>query len=518
MLATALVCLPLLAAAQFLAHIRVDAFDSWLFAYYGRQLLDGRVLYEQLWDNKPPGIFWINALALWCSGGSLAGPIAVCAAAVTASCALFFAVSHRLYGLASAAVGTVMAALFLNQQYFHVGCNRPNTFFVLTELAALLLYVRGLTRSGRCGRCLLAAGFCAGLGLWFKQSALAVATAIVVHQVALLLTRVESRGTTIRRLALFGAGCCGAVALAGLILLLTSDVGWSWHAIVSFNRDYFASGIGSRWWPGWFGLAEQVQVLALPGILALATLIHAAAVRLSAAKEQPPQAAAPGTRPPLLLVLLWAWMIAGAYLALLGPHHRLPYFGVALPPLCVLAAHGVHLFLSSGRSVREAYPPYYLFVGVVWFGYMMIAPLENQLRELNLHYYRRYLDPDPDPNRRLETARVIARHTTPQDRLFVWQYDPEVYWRADRPSAIRFIATEKAVQLGAAGQPLMDRIIALLGQARPKVLVLGSDHLDRIEHPRSKDPLRYGDLGEWIRAGYELVPDSPRRNVWLRKE
>jgi len=395
-LATALLCLPLLAVAQFLAQVRVDEFDSWLFAYYGRQLLAGQVLYEQLWDNKPPGIFWLNALALWLSRGSLVGPIVFCAVAVAASCALFFAAVRRLYGLATAAVATVMATLFLNQQYFHVGCNRPNTFFVLTELAAFGLYVRGLTQPGRWRRSLLAAGFCAGLGLWFKQSALALAAAVGVHQLLLLVTRVQPPGPTLRRLGLFGAGYAAAVVLAGIILLATSDAGWAWQAIVSFNRDYFAPGIGSKWWPQWFGLKEQVHVLALPGILALATLVHAVAMRFPTAKDRPPGLTAPGSRPPLLLVLLWIWLAAGVYLALLGPHRRLPYFAIALPPLCVLAAHGVHLFLSSGRSVQGRHPPYYLFLGVVWFGYMMISPVENQLQALNPVSYTHLTLPTSD--------------------------------------------------------------------------------------------------------------------------
>ena len=110
MLATALMCLPILAVAQAISHIRVDEFDAWLFAYYGKQLTHGRVLYEQLWDNKPPGIFWINAVGLWFSGGSLAGPITLCAAAVTAACAVFFAVTRRLYGLPAAAVTTATVA------------------------------------------------------------------------------------------------------------------------------------------------------------------------------------------------------------------------------------------------------------------------------------------------------------------------------------------------------------------------------------------------------------------------
>src|SRR5581483_666131 len=37
--------------------------DQALFAYIGRHLLRGQALYVDVWDVKPPGIFWIYALA-----------------------------------------------------------------------------------------------------------------------------------------------------------------------------------------------------------------------------------------------------------------------------------------------------------------------------------------------------------------------------------------------------------------------------------------------------------------------
>jgi len=515
-LATALVCLPILGLSQFLAHIRVDEFDAWLFAYYGRELTHGRVLYEQLWDNKPPGIFWINALALRASGGALVGPIVACGAAVVGAWAMFLAATRHLYGLAAACVAAVLAAVYLNQQYFHVGCNRPNTFFVVTELAAFLLYTRAVTSPDGVRRQLLAAGFCAGLGLWFKQTALAVTIAVGVHQALLAIARRQPLRATVRRLLAFAVGWGAAIVLAAVVLFATSDLRWAWDAIVAFNRNYFADGGGSQWWPRWFGVREQVHVLALPAILGLATLLYTAAGWwLRRGRSEPPPPAA-GNRPAMLLPMLWVWLAAGAYLAAVGPHQRLPYLGIALPPLCLLAAHGVHLFLSSGRTAGRRYPPYYLFVGVLWFAYMMITPLENQLHAVNFHYYRRFQDPQPDPD--AELADFIRSRTDAADTLFVWGYGPEVYWRADRPSALRYIGTEKATQLGAAGQPILDRVIDGLKHTPPRVIVLQRADRARFERGDARDPLDYRDLPRWIRTRYTLAPDAPQPNVWLRPD
>lgn len=512
--ATGLICLPILGVALAISHIRVDEFDAWLFAYFGKQLAQGRVLYSQLWDNKPPGIFWVNAIGLRAAGGSLIGPAVLCGAAVAGACAVFFTATRRLYGLSTACVATVMAALFLNQQFFHVGCNRPNTYFVLTELSAFLFYVRALTSSGSAWRCFMLAGAVACLGVWFKQSALALAVSVGAHQVVLSIAGVQSFGTTARRIGLFACGWLAAAALALAILATTSDLGWAWHAIVSFNRLYFAAKDGSRWWPHWFGVQEQVRVLALPAILALATLLHAAASRLGRLSQKTAKCDPDLKLPPMLLALLWVWMLSATYLALVGPHQRLPYFAIALPPLCVLSAHGVFLFLATGRSAGSDYPPYHLFVGLAWFAYMMIAPLENQLRTLSVQHYHRFDEREPDPD--IATAEIARRHSSPQETLFVWGYAPEIYWRADRPPAIRYIGTEKAGQLGPVGQSTLDEIVQALRNNPPQVLVIGANTLLKMNEPSGKDPLKYGDLADWIEMNYTLSPDAPRQDVWVK--
>ncbi len=47
--------------------------DYSIFAYIGQQILRGKIPYTQLWDHKPPVIFYLNAIGLKLFGGSLAG-------------------------------------------------------------------------------------------------------------------------------------------------------------------------------------------------------------------------------------------------------------------------------------------------------------------------------------------------------------------------------------------------------------------------------------------------------------
>ena len=47
--------------------------DYGIFAYFGQQILKGKIPYVNMWDHKPPLIFYFNALGLFLGKGSLMG-------------------------------------------------------------------------------------------------------------------------------------------------------------------------------------------------------------------------------------------------------------------------------------------------------------------------------------------------------------------------------------------------------------------------------------------------------------
>lgn len=511
-LATVLASVPILAVTQFDAHARVDEFDAWLFAYYGREMLDGRVLYAELWDNKPPGIFWLNALGSWLSGGALTGIWALCAVATCGAAAVVFAVAKRLYGWSTAGIATVLAALYLNIWLYHVGCNRPNTFFVPTELAGFALYCLALTGARRPRAALVAAGVCGGLGICLKQTALAMSAAVLLHTVYLCLLRQLVFREAVRRLVCFAVGWAAVVVLVTVAILLTADAKLAWYAVVGFNRLYFAPGVGSSLIPPFFAMEDHIRALGLPVILALTTLVQPLLRRFiggTSERDDDPT----GARPQGLLFLLWIWMLCGVYLALIGPHRRLPYFGIALPPLVMLSAHAVYLLLRSGRRISGTQPAYHVVVGVLWFGYMMIFPLHRQVVEAGKQYFHQYVE-KPDANY-LATVETVRRLTRPDETIFVFGYGPKLYWDADRPSAIRYIGTEKAGQLGAYGQPIFDEITTLLIETKPKVIVVHPEHFKQSPFAKGLDTSR---IAAWLETHYDQPEGDRPRNVWTRRD
>ncbi len=509
--AALILCLPIIALSQFIAHIRTDDIDGWFFLHYGRELLGGAMLYGDLWDIKPPAIFWINALGLGLSGGSPAGVWVLCGLASIGSAALLFRVARRAYGPSAAAIGTVFAVMYFNLWTFHVGCNRPATFLILTELGCMGLYLKTIAQPANSARMLFWAGLCGGLGLWFKQTAFAAPAAIFIH---LLIARSGSEPTHASRwkkVSRFVIGYAASVALLVIILVLTSDSQWAWDGIVGFNRNFFAPGIATSVTPSLHWILPNLRGLELPLILAVATLagpVFAIFRRTSVSTggSQPESNA----QPPVLL-LFWIWMVLAIYLSAVGPHNRPMYLAVALPPLVMLATHSVFLLINSSPRLQNRMPAHHVVIGVLWFAFMLWTPLQMQLDFALRQYHWKERGPDPQF---IELVEAIKRHTQPEDAIFADGYAPELYWRANRRQAIRYLGTEKIVQLQQLGQPLMDETTRSLITARPKVILFDFKRFHANDQPNLAS---VETLENWVRDNYHLPEPDRFPTLWIRQ-
>jgi len=521
----ALAVLMVLAVSQFIAHARVDEIDVWLFAHYGRRLIDGATLYVDIWDNKPPGIFWINALGLWLGGGSIVGVWVIEGVAVASTAVLLYVTTRRMYGSLPAIACTLPAVLFLNIHTYHVGCNRPSTFFVLTELACFYFYLRGVAGGRNRFVLLWTAGACGALGLAFKQSAVAATMAVGLHTVYLGIWGDVSGREAAGRVAALVAGwlCVVVVVVAGL--WLTSDPGAAYDAIVAFNRRYFLPGAGASVVPPFAWIESHLQNMGLALVLAVGALLSPLVMRGAgpdgvatgggglARDNAAPDAGPPEVvQPPRYAFLLGAWLVVAVYVAALGPHMRVAYLAIALPPLVLAMSHGIYLLLASGWCTCGRRRPFPVVVALVWCTYMLIWPLHAQWDMAMRQYYHRFVAP-PD---RLHAVRVdaIENLTDRRDSIFIFGYAPELYWQTGRSSAIRYIGTEKIAQLGPHGQPMLDDTLDRLAASPPKLIVLdGATPGESMSVGR----LNTQRLAAWFTANYVMAEPKRYPNVWVRR-
>jgi len=99
--------------------------DSGVFLYIGKQVLQGQVPYRDVWDHKPPMVFYIDALGLFLGNGNRWGSFAVEALSLFTAFVLAFYFLRSLFGDHVAALATFSGVLFsfwspgnLSEEYY----------------------------------------------------------------------------------------------------------------------------------------------------------------------------------------------------------------------------------------------------------------------------------------------------------------------------------------------------------------------------------------------------------------
>ena len=194
--------------------------DESTFILMAQSLIDGHLPYTQLWDLKPPLLFFIFALPIWLFGKSLvairvAGLLAV-SGIVYSTYALGRETGGRAVGL-----GAGLACMFLMSLGGSVQGVMSEHFSMLFLLPALLLLARTPSRL----RYFMAGGLM-GLAVLCKSN-LAVALPVLAGY---LLFRSLTREGRVMRIPVLFAALGGALVLFGSVL------------------PYLWSGQGALWW------------------------------------------------------------------------------------------------------------------------------------------------------------------------------------------------------------------------------------------------------------------------------
>lgn len=497
------------------------SFDEGAYANIGRALDHGAPLYDGIWDNKPPGMYWLSALAT--AGGASALRMQVLLTVIVALSTLCVVLlGRRLSG--SARVGLVAGALFA------VVASVPNftgdqlnaeIVGALPVLAAMLVLLRrspiGRTRA-------LGAGLLLGAALLFKATFAAdVLAGLAVPLLAALAERrrpgraeLEPTLLVLAGVLLLCGAAAGAVALRGSLpalvdvlvdqgpryaawgqtagpagtppadytatpsgllralaysrllvvllvgagaALLLARRGRRAESVVAFwlACDLAATMVDNR------ALTHYVQQLA--GALALAAALLAAWLWA----QRPPAARLLAVA---VLPAMWAVMLGALYLpraeAAVATGHPAPQLslenssGRELPGYYRRA-----LGLATGRLSLDAY--HQAFAGAAW-------PAGDSI------------------------AALLIAHSRPGQRVFIWgELSAWAYAAADRVPASRFIWMDSAYHLYPGGEAVL---VGDLERTPPAVLLA--------EQPPSPRLLAFLQG-----HGYTVAEHTPYGDCWV---
>lgn len=127
--------------AQGLPSVGLPYGDPGTYIFLGSQVLDGKILYVDLWEHKGPVLFFINALGLWLASGSRWGIWLVEFVFVAFGLFVLYRYSLKYYGAIAAGVALLIGSI-LYAEFIGTG-NWSEEYSIAFNLAALWVLMLG---------------------------------------------------------------------------------------------------------------------------------------------------------------------------------------------------------------------------------------------------------------------------------------------------------------------------------------------------------------------------------------
>jgi hypothetical protein len=429
--------------------------DQTIYALVADGVLAGKLPYRDVWDFKPPGIFVIFTAAQALLGRAMTSVRVVEAVGVLAMVVAFRSLA-RSVGLPSAAglVGGALAALtYAELGFWHTA--QPESFGGMLTAYALAIGAHAWHRldppasiSPRLIAAWLVMGALFGAAFLLKPHLGGGAVVCALAFSWLIWQRGRRVGAAISPWLAIAIGA--AVPILGMAAWLIARGAWpalSW-TLFEFTPGYTKLGWTSN--PlvlfafASLEVAFYISLLLPAGVLALFVL--------------PKLTAAERGLTAVVFAIVFVHVLGIAAQAKFFPYHT----GATVPLVAFLAgiglykawreclrigAPGVLLFIALVAGLDVARTPLYQRLGweqqdAEWFWPRsfdrVVSPVTgNPAREVLDAKLYHVLDYSLDDNRAV--GRELARRTKPEDRVYVWGFEPGVYWFANREAATRYV-------------------------------------------------------------------------------
>ncbi len=450
--------------------------DQGNYAYAGWVLLEGGMPYRDVFVFKPPMTVVVHGLAMG-SFGVNTWAIRVLDIGWTAATALVVAaLARELWRRRDVALAAGLACPLLYYQIDYWMIAQTDGWMTLPCALAVWAVLRGGRAAGRTPLAWWAgAGALAGIAVLFKYTA-----ALIGIPMLLALAWVASQRGRRAWIGIVPMALGGLLVLAACWLWLASTGAWSDFVDSQFRLvpDYVARRhAGETPWKlvRWLFNLRRSKADLIPMFWAGLGGLAAALV-----------ASRPRTRTDALaltLLVVW-WLVAAANVIVQGKffdYHYLPM----LAPSASIAGLGAAALLHRALSRIDRRELRTLAVTALLALVVVVTPIGGRFRDLGrvaftgqtIDQYiasrREYAFPDYNVREVRQVAKLLRETTTPEQRVFLWGYEPTINVRAQRRTVSRFLYNFP-FRMGEVGSKYEAELMSSLRDRPPDVVVVTS--------------------------------------------
>jgi len=460
--------------------------DEGEYAYAGQLLLQGIPPYQYAYNMKLPGTYLGYAGIMAVFGESIRGVHLGLLLITVASMMSIFLLGDKLFGPHG---GWPAAATYglLSVSWSVLGpCGHATHFVVLFALAGAVLLYRGGERDSTL--LFLFSGLLFGFAFLMKQPGLFFAMFGFCWAAVTEISRQRRQGLI--RCGMLAAGIVLPFALTCLWLLLAGVFGRFRFWTFGYVREYQAEMELDEVW-NWF--ASSLTEVAEPNLPLWGISIGGMVAMYLI----------PGRR--RQAVFATGFTLAGLLAVVPGFHFRAHYFVTLLPGIAlgvggaIAALH--HLVVRcTGRERLAtllsvcAFAIYFIWSVSNHWGLLIGRPAQEVADEI---YTNQGFSDFP------EVGRYVEENSGPDDRVFVFGSEPQVYFHARRRSATGYIYLYPLLEEQSFAKRMQEEMIAEVEAARPLFFV------DAYQTWSEERNLRAKDIRDWasgyVTANYKLV-------------
>lgn len=494
--------------------------DQGMYANIARSILDGGLPYVDMWDIKPPAIYYLYALNIGVFGGGAMAIRVLDLIAVPLGMLAVYWLGKRLSGYA---VAGFFSALIYAVFYF------TETFASLTQSDSLItvpmawavvfaLDVVSYERGSRPAliRAFLAGALCA-LTIWFKHYYALFVLAVVVNH---LITRFTDsdiaplwRRFPLKESLAFALGGLpvGLIPLLYFLsngvfdeILIVAEGTARYNAQSAQSFESFVSQLGGyvvfRW-----------QHWGVMLVLALSWLI---APKIKRAEWH----------------IVWLWIVAGLGFVLIQAKGFDTHWIPLLPPLALLAGSALAGWLMAISERFNNTQRMLTILGTVATVLLLaIVAKDTWVRgwsyitgtETRAQYWQNFQGNDFKPWESDRLIRYLDKRTQDGQTLYVWGFRPEVAYLTNLRPATRFQAHFPLVGDYYPEEWKQENVETLWATMPPYVLVMQADWMPWVTGSNDDSAVlltQYKDLEDWLIFNYERVREFGDFIVWQHKD
>lgn len=421
--------------------------DSGVFLYMGWRILNGELPYRDVWDHKPPLIFYLNALGQWLGGHSRWG---IWVIEVLLAALAFHLVYQLLKKYINPLAATLSAILTAFTLFFVIqGGNFTTEYTLPIQFATIIICLQIAAKpSAGFWRCFWL-GVLIALAFFMKQTAIGMGLAVYAW---LLVNRLKNR--QFKPLLLETGSILAGFLFISLVIVayfyMMGGLQDFWQAAFAYNFAYSASSLMVRLKL----LLAMLITVGKTGLVQLALIGFIISLIWLLKKKQMSPAfkallAVCVINLPLELLLI---NVSGrAY-----PHYNM----TLLPVLMILSALPLHLIfahLAEFELPRIAQPVIIVFIslGIGWLFISDALILIHNFKEVS---YREVTD-------------YIQAHSDETDQVLVYGAEAAVNFYAQRTSPTHFIYQYPLSNCHYANDSLIQTYLTEIRLNPPKLLV-----------------------------------------------